>query len=67
MHCVHSQKQIHGNYSIIFFDHTGEDWYTPPIAYDASCLAIIKAFEGFPNDVISSNSGICFNFINWMC
>lgn len=50
---------IAGNYSLIFFDATGEDWKTEPIKYGASCLTVIDALENLPNSVIPYGSVRC--------
>lgn len=50
---------IAGNYSIVFFDATGEDWKTEPISYGASCLTVIDALENLPNSVIPYGSVKC--------
>jgi hypothetical protein len=49
-----------GNYSLIFYELTGEDWETSPISIEATCDDVIAALEGIPNDVISGNSVNCF-------
>ena len=50
---------IYGNYSLVFTDIHGKPWSTEPISYGASCLAVIKALEGLPNNVIPYNSVQC--------
>jgi hypothetical protein len=49
-----------GNYSLIFYDATGEDWETSPISIEANCDGVIEALEGIPNNVIPWNSVNCF-------
>jgi len=53
---------LEGTYSIIFYDHFGEDWETTPLAQDADCAAIIQALEDIPNDVVPDNSVRCYKF-----
>jgi hypothetical protein len=50
---------VYGNYSIIFYDASGEDWETVPIDIAATCDVVIAALEGLPNNVIPSNSVTC--------
>ena len=56
---------IKGNYSIVFYDVTGEDWRTNAIKYDASCLDVIDALEKLPNGVIPKNSVRCLKWNNY--
>jgi len=49
-----------GNYSIIFYDSYGEDWQTIPIDWDATCITIVSALEGLPNNVIPAGSVRCY-------
>jgi len=60
-----SPIRIRGNYSIIFYDVTGEDWKTDAIRYDASCLEVIDALEKIPNAVIPRNSVRCLKWNNY--
>jgi len=53
-------QTLYGNYSLIFIDHTGEDWETVPIDIFANCDAVTSALEGLPNNVIPSNSVRCY-------
>jgi hypothetical protein len=55
-----STAVVTGNYSIIFEDHTGEDWETGPIDIDATCDDVTDALEALPNDVIPSGSVLCY-------
>jgi len=48
-----------GNYSIIFTDHTGEEWETGPIDIRANCDDLTNILEALPNNVIPSNSIRC--------
>lgn len=56
---------IQGNYSLVFYDVTGEDWRTDAIRYDASCLEVIDALEKLPNAVIPRNSVRCLKWNNY--
>ena len=51
---------VNGNYSIIFYDRTGEDWETAPIDIDATCPTVIAALEALPNKVVPPGSVLCF-------
>lgn len=51
---------IVGNYSLVFVDHTGEDWETGPIDISANCDDVTNALEALPNNVIPSGSVRCF-------
>jgi hypothetical protein len=53
--------QLHGSFSIVFYDVFGEDWRTEAISHDAGCDDIIAALESLPNDVIASNSLQCLD------
>jgi len=48
-------------YSIRFYDSTGEDWLTAPIAAltSTTCDDIVAAFEALPNNVIPSGYTYC--------
>jgi len=48
-----------GYWAIRFFDHSGEDWITTPIAAGASCETVMAALEGLPNEVIPAGSLEC--------
>ncbi|KAJ1442973.1 tubular mastigoneme protein [Ochromonadaceae sp. CCMP2298] len=48
-----------GYWTIRYFDNSGEDWVTDPIAGDASCETVMSALYGLPNDVISPSSLSC--------
>jgi len=50
---------IKGNYSLVFYDHFGEDWHTGPIDINANCDDITNALEALPNNVIPANSVRC--------
>jgi hypothetical protein len=52
---------LHGSFSIVFYDVFGEDWRTEAIAHDATCDTIVAALEVLPNDVIASNSVQCLD------
>lgn len=54
-----STEIIAGNYSLVFFDSTGEDWRTEPISYGATCLTVINALESLPNSVVPYGSVKC--------
>jgi len=56
------ETSLEGTYSIIFYDHFGEDWETGPLAHDSSCADIITALEDIPNDVIPDGSVRCYKF-----
>lgn len=51
---------IEGNYSLVFVDHTGEDWETGPIDIAANCDDVTRALESLPNNVIPTGSVRCF-------
>jgi len=51
---------VSGNYSIIFYDRSGEDWETAPIDIDATCPQVIAALEALPNKVVPPGSVLCF-------
>jgi hypothetical protein len=55
------KANLHGSFSIVFYDVFGEDWRTEAIADDANCDAIILALESLPNDVIAHNSVQCLD------
>jgi len=48
-----------GNYSIVFTDHSGEDWLTQPIGITASCLEVVTALEALPNNAIPYGKTVC--------
>jgi hypothetical protein len=48
-----------GNYSIVFYDSSGEDWVTTPIGINSQCDAIVNALESLPNNVVPSGSVRC--------
>ena len=56
---------ILGNYSIIFYDYTGENWETGPINYDASCSEVTSVLERLPNRVIPKDSVLCVKFADY--
>lgn len=56
---VPGTPDLTGNYSIIFYDAHGEDWQTAPIDIGATCVDVVAALEGLPNDVIPSGSVRC--------
>lgn len=56
---------ISGNYSLVFYDYTGEDWHTEPIDADARCSTITKALESIPNNVIPANSVLCMQWLDY--
>jgi hypothetical protein len=53
--------ELHGSFSIVFYDVFGEDWRTEALAHDANCDAITLALESLPNDVIAHNSVQCLD------
>lgn len=53
---------IIGNYSMIFYDYSGEDWMTRPINYGAYCHDITQALESIPNSVIAHGSVRCLQW-----
>jgi len=53
-------EYVYGNYSLIFTDHSGEDWQTDPIDINANCMAITDALESLPNDVIPGGTVRCY-------
>jgi len=57
--CTPGPDGVFGNYSITFYDVTGEDWTTKPIDIQATCADVINALEGLPNNVIPVNSVRC--------
>jgi len=56
---------IKGNYSIIFYDQTGEEWRTGPITYGASCTAVTRALESLPNNVVPSGTVRCTQWLDY--
>ena len=50
---------VNGNYSIIFYDHSGEDWETGPIDVSADCFDVVSALHAIPNYVIPYGSVRC--------
>jgi len=50
-----------GNYSLIFYDTTGENWETGPIDIAATCNDLTTILEALPNNVIADNSVRCYN------
>ena len=54
-----SRTTFVGNYSIDFYDVYNNMWKTVPISYNATCLAVINALEGLPNNVIPFGSVRC--------
>ncbi len=50
---------VYGNYSILFYDHSGEDWETRPIDIAADCFDLVAALHDLPNFVIPSGSLRC--------
>ena len=59
IHTKSSTAILEGNYSIVFYDHSGEDWKTQPIDIAAGCNGITAALESLPNSVIPSGSVLC--------
>ncbi len=51
--------EVAGNYSIIFYDHSGEDWETGPIDIAADCFDVVAALHQIPNYVIPDGSVRC--------
>lgn len=51
---------VTGNYSLVFFDHSGEDWESAPISISATCADIQTALEYIPNNVIATGSVRCY-------
>jgi len=54
-----SKAILTGNYSIVFYDSSGEDWMTAPIGINSKCDAIINALETLPNQVVPTGSVLC--------
>jgi hypothetical protein len=48
-----------GYWAIRFFDYSGEDWVTAPIAAGASCSQVVAALEALPNNVIPAGNTYC--------
>lgn len=48
-----------GYWAIKFYDHSGEDWVTEPIAAGATCATVLTALENIPNDVIPAGQTEC--------
>jgi len=53
---------VSGNYSIIFTDHSGQEWQTEAISINADCDAVTDALEAIPNKVIAEDSVNCYQF-----
>ena len=47
------------NFSIVFYDHFGQPWWTDPININADCDAITNTLEALPNNVIKAGSVLC--------
>lgn len=47
------------NFSIVFYDHFGQPWWTDPININADCDAITNSLEALPNNVIKAGSVLC--------
>ena len=54
---------ISGNYSIVFYDRTGEDWETSPIQVSGTCVDVINALEALPNKVVPPGSVLCYQHV----
>ena len=54
---------VAGNYSIIFYDRSGEDWQTAPISIAATCPEVITALEALPNKVVPPGSVLCYRHV----
>jgi len=54
-----------GNYSIVFTDHTGEDWITQPIPINTNCDGLTNILEALPNNVIPSGSVLCYQHLSF--
>lgn len=48
-----------GHFAIRFYDASGEDWVTEPIAAGSTCEQVMQALYNIPNDVIPSSSLSC--------
>ena len=57
-------NSIIGNYSIVFKDSMQKTWQTSPLDIDATCVDVINALEGLPNNVIATNSVRCLSNVN---
>ena len=60
-----SRVPIRGNYSLIFYDESGEDWRTDPIPYGATCSRVIRALENLPNNAIPDGSVRCTQWTDY--
>lgn len=56
---------ISGNYSIIFYDYTGQAWHTGAIDYNARCSEVVEALEALPNNVIEKGSMRCLQWLDY--
>lgn len=54
-----SYTSIRGNYSLVFYDETGQRWKTRPIDYGASCKSLLFALHSLPNSAIPRDSVRC--------
>jgi hypothetical protein len=59
IHTKSSTANIQGNYSLVFYDETGEDWATAPIDAESDCAMISAVLENLPNNVIKKDSVLC--------
>ncbi len=59
------ESNIVGNYSIIFYDYSGENWETGPINYDATCSELTSVLERLPNNVIKKDSILCVKYSDY--
>lgn len=54
-----NQYPAGSNFSIIFYDHFGQPWWSDPIDIDADCDDITNTLESLPNNVIKAGSVLC--------
>jgi hypothetical protein len=57
--------EIIGNYSLVFYDLTGQRWRTDPLDYTARCSSIVQALEALPNAVIRPNTVRCLQWLDY--
>lgn len=57
-------NSVTGNYSLIFIDHTGEDWWTDAIPINSNCDQLTDLLEDLPNNIVPKNSVRCQQFTN---
>ena len=55
-------NEIHGHFTITFYDVWDEDYTTQAIQYGANCSDIITAIEALPNDYVRTGEVACLKY-----